>query len=123
MSSNVRHSEYSDVDQLSERPDSGRPDSVKLSSDKRGPGSRPESGRTGSERRAPVSHQLSTERRGPGSVTESTKTGSVSRHMMSFSRRKHPGRPPAILAPIPLPQMLAPTSHRAPEVSKHSISK
>lgn len=112
ISTNVRPSEYSDVDQISERPDSGHADSVKLSSDKRGPGSLAESARTGSERRAPVSHQLSSDRWGPGSVTESARTGSISRQL-SFSKRKRHGRPPAMLAAIPLPQMLAPMSHRA----------
>ena len=116
MSSNVRPSNYSDVDQLS---DSGRPDSIKLSSDKKGPGSIPESTRTGSERRGQV-RQLSSERRGPGSIPESAQTGGSVSRQMGFSKRKKPGRPPAILAAIPLPQMLAPMSHRT-EVRKDNI--
>ena len=102
MSSNVRSSNYSDVDQMS---DSGRPESIRLSSEKRGPGSIADSTKTGSERRGPVM-QHSSERRGPGSAS-----GSVSRQM-GFSKRKKPGRPPAVLSAIPLPQMLAPMSHR-----------
>ena len=121
MSTGPGHSnEYFDMDQLSERPDSGRPDSVKLSSDKRGPGSIAESARTGSERRGPASHRLGSERRGPGSIAESTRTGSERQgppsRQMSFSKRKRPGRPPAVLSAIPLPQMLAPISHKT-EVS------
>ena len=103
MSSNVRSSNYSDVDQMS---DSGRPESLRLGSEKRGPGSIADSTKTGSERRGPVLPHGS-ERRGPGSVS-----GSVSRQM-GFSKRKKPGRPPAVLTAIPLPQMLAPMSHRA----------
>lgn len=116
MSSNVHPVEYSDVDQLSDRPDSGRPDSVRLSSDKRGPGSNAESTRTGSERQGAM-RQLSLERRGPGSVTESTRTGGSVSRRMNFTKRIRPGRPPAVLTPAPLPQTLAPISHQA-EVRK-----
>ena len=118
MSTGPGHSvENFDMDQTSERPDSGRPDSVRLSSDKRGPGSIAESARNGSERHSHAILTVRPEQRGPGSTAESVRTWSERRgpssRQMNFSKRKRPGRPPAVLTAIPLPQMLAPISHKA----------